>query len=532
VERSDFFKGMWLSPLALACGPRTPPNSSSAVDAQGDAALAELLATTGEVFNVKSFGAVDDGSTDDSVAWLRAIAAMPLTGGILDARSCKDTVLNETIDDGGKDVLILLGYGTYSCNPSTDDQCFSFTGESGILGVNRRRTTLVNNNVLAHGIFVDGTNAVRSNFSDFNFENGVAKTSGDGIRVTKNARTWVRRVDCTGHVTGFRLDSIITSRLQGCVASGGTDGFGLYHTTQTSTSVHYDNCYAVGCSRYGYYIDGQANYIKYSNCASDNPPGGWTNAYFFNNNDSRIQSVTLDTCAHEDLSDSSTGASIKAIDVEGLTIINPYLWRPGAGDNDSVIDLRGCRGVTILNPFVNRRTTNDISITNSATPITAKNIVIVDGLQNDGTNLVVSDTNGSAIVIRNNLVGPMSIDGANGRVGIGTGSDTLNVPFTVEGGTGDAGIRVQQDQAGETTHGDVELVPDRSGGGRVLLRDGADSVKGQLQIAALYLDGTKVTGAQGSAVADASGGSTVDTEARRAINDVLARLRTHGLIGS
>ncbi len=42
--------------------------------------------------------------------------------------------------------------------------------------------------------------------------------------------------------------------------------------------------------------------------------------------------------------------------------------------------------------------------------------------------------------------------------------------------------------------------------------------------------GTKVIGTQGAVVADASGGSTVDTEGRAAINALLARLRAHGLI--
>jgi hypothetical protein len=44
--------------------------------------------------------------------------------------------------------------------------------------------------------------------------------------------------------------------------------------------------------------------------------------------------------------------------------------------------------------------------------------------------------------------------------------------------------------------------------------------------------GTKVVGAQGAAVADATGGVTVDNEARTAINDLLARVRAHGLIAT
>ena len=44
--------------------------------------------------------------------------------------------------------------------------------------------------------------------------------------------------------------------------------------------------------------------------------------------------------------------------------------------------------------------------------------------------------------------------------------------------------------------------------------------------------GTQVVGAQGAAVADAAGGATIDAEARTALNTLLARLRTHGLIAT
>lgn len=47
-----------------------------------------------------------------------------------------------------------------------------------------------------------------------------------------------------------------------------------------------------------------------------------------------------------------------------------------------------------------------------------------------------------------------------------------------------------------------------------------------------FIGSTKVVGTQEAAVADASGGATVDTEARAAINALLARLRTHGLIAT
>ncbi len=49
---------------------------------------------------------------------------------------------------------------------------------------------------------------------------------------------------------------------------------------------------------------------------------------------------------------------------------------------------------------------------------------------------------------------------------------------------------------------------------------------------AYYVNDIKVVGSQGAAVADATGGATVDTEARAAINAVIARLEAHGLIAT
>lgn len=48
----------------------------------------------------------------------------------------------------------------------------------------------------------------------------------------------------------------------------------------------------------------------------------------------------------------------------------------------------------------------------------------------------------------------------------------------------------------------------------------------------LAVDDVKVVGNREAALADATGGSTVDIQARAAINSLLARLRNHGLIAS
>lgn len=67
-----------------------------------------------------------------------------------------------------------------------------------------------------------------------------------------------------------------------------------------------------------------------------------------------------------------------------------------------------------------------------------------------------------------------------------------------------------------------------SGVGRVYLDGGGLN----LWNVGLLRNNIQVVGAQGAAVADASGGSTVDAEARTALNALLARLRAHGLIAT
>lgn len=53
----------------------------------------------------------------------------------------------------------------------------------------------------------------------------------------------------------------------------------------------------------------------------------------------------------------------------------------------------------------------------------------------------------------------------------------------------------------------------------------------QVDVSSHYeVAGTQVVGAQQAAIPDAAGGTTVDTEARAALNALLAELRTHGLI--
>ena len=74
-------------------------------------------------------------------------------------------------------------------------------------------------------------------------------------------------------------------------------------------------------------------------------------------------------------------------------------------------------------------------------------------------------------------------------------------------------------------NGDIEITSPKS------LFSGLIDAVGNINTNGVYkVADTQVVGSQGGAVADAVGGAVIDTEARVAINTLLAELRTHGLI--
>ena len=74
-------------------------------------------------------------------------------------------------------------------------------------------------------------------------------------------------------------------------------------------------------------------------------------------------------------------------------------------------------------------------------------------------------------------------------------------------------------------------VLDKASGETAVFRAGTWD-KGHVRAAALSIGGNQIIGARQAAVADPSGGTTVDAEARAAIAALLSRLRQHGLIAS
>lgn len=105
----------------------------------------------------------------------------------------------------------------------------------------------------------------------------------------------------------------------------------------------------------------------------------------------------------------------------------------------------------------------------------------------------------------------------------------LSLKLTAQGVDGFSAISFEPVQS-RITFGPGNAASDTN-----LYRSAADVLKTDDAFDAneLRVQGTKVVGARGAAVADAAGGITIDVEARAAINSLLARLRAatgHGLI--
>ena len=72
---------------------------------------------------------------------------------------------------------------------------------------------------------------------------------------------------------------------------------------------------------------------------------------------------------------------------------------------------------------------------------------------------------------------------------------------------------------------------ERTSGLDLAYRGGAWT-SGAVRASDVVIGGLQVVGARGAAIADASGGSTIDSQARATVAQILAALRTHGLIAS
>ena len=143
----------------------------------------------------------------------------------------------------------------------------------------------------------------------------------------------------------------------------------------------------------------------------------------------------------------------------------------------------------------------------------------------------------------NNLSDILDLPLARANLGLEIGADVQAWSAVLDGTTASFTIAEETKLAGIEALADVTDTANVTAAGALMDSELADiaAVKALDQgvtttdtpsFVAVEVAGTQVLSGQGAAVADASGGSTVDTEARAAINALLARLRAHGVIAT
>ena len=187
-------------------------------DDQRDSSIAELLAGTGEVVNVKSFGALGDGTTDDTAAIQAAIDALAHSGGVAGAGI------------PGVGGVIYFPTGIYvtsaplTINAADDLQNISLVGEGPLASVIRNDATAGENALSVVG--VSGNSAHGLLIRDLGVHGNAS--SGVGIFLQRVIRqVQLERVDVKGHGTnGIEFTSTGNMLvIQSCrVRDNGTNG--------------------------------------------------------------------------------------------------------------------------------------------------------------------------------------------------------------------------------------------------------------------------------------------------------------------
>ena len=156
----------------------------------------------------------------------------------------------------------------------------------------------------------------------------------------------------------------------------------------------------------------------------------------------------------------------------------------------------------------------------------------------DETRIALTDGQTSFVNKNNNLSDLASVSLARDNLGLGS---TASVTFgTVNGRTiATDGAKLDGIEAGAdvTDAANVQAAgalmdSELTNLAAVKAIDQALATSNTPSFAAIEVSGTQVLTTQQSAIADASGGMVVDTQARTAINAVLAALRTHGIIAT
>jgi len=466
------------------------------------------------------YNAVGNGVANDASAIQAAIDDLPSSGGIVYLPSGKYLIGTTTIDWPVQKPVILTGQG----------------GPAGGNGTNHTGATEIVYTGTGTALSLIGTA-----FDSAQIGGAIRDMSikGPGIGTTAIAVDLQWSSESSGKFTmsdvyiynwgkGFRLDACLSLDFFNVTTRGCTTGFDINPTVEAVNTCRFYGCNAISCET-GVRIFNSANANTFFGGTIEGCPIG---AYILGDANAPHQNI-FNGVWFEASQVGARGALIYTNpvnpDPQGNGFINCLFTSQTIG-----IELNTCDGTRIEgNRFVD--------FTGAKVPVRidadAVNTSIVDNINAAGNNDYNFASAGPGWIIVDvvaNIRRTRANDNrqdliqTNGRADHdhnGTGTSYRNL------GTGTTYLSIDS-----STADPKQEYPNATKAifysGNYTGETGRISA-GVVNMTVSYnVAGTKVVGAQGAAVADATGGATVDTEARAAINTLLARLRTHGLIAT
>ncbi len=259
--------------------------------------------------NVKDYGAVGDGVTDDIAAIQAAINA--LSAG----------VSGNTTDTTG---TVFLPPGKYKITAPVKLHSGVILIGSGV-----DATAIVNSSTTTDSIQSDTSktkSARRIAIRDLYIQGSGAASAGRAINLdsgdASGASFHIENVIISGHYDGIRFNNTVVGVFDNIrIDVPLHDGF---VSAGTCNVVTWRNCYVSAAGRHGYYVIG--NYCSFVNCACDSS-GGDAYHLYANSNTDFPSSISFLTCGAE----VTTGAAIYVEHAQNVSIINGY-FNPSVGN--------------------------------------------------------------------------------------------------------------------------------------------------------------------------------------------------------
>lgn len=343
-------------------------------------------------FDVRSFGAVGDGSNNDTGAINNALAAVPSTGGMVYMPAGRYKITSSLLIQNDNTTLFGAGAGLYSGGSQpgvgTRIECASGITTAAILVQGAANTTPVYGTIL-RDFLVDGMNV---------------GSAVDGILFRSN-RAYIENVSvmrATGTgivVRGYAGWATYDTRLHACMsADNGSHG---YKFDTRAEDLHLTECLAWGNSGDGWYVDAASEQM--TNChAYDNDGCG---VRFVGGTRSKMATWKIEGNRGGVICD----ASASQINITGCGFKDNARDNHNLYDNIMIAGTSGCSGWNITGNTFNTTIGTKVRYAVNLANTNATNAVICDNNFGDAVAATAAVNNGGSTstgfkcFVRNNM---------------------------------------------------------------------------------------------------------------------------------